>query len=103
MIKLVFFVPEEFKEKVKNELFKIGAGKIGNYDCCAFETKGRGQFRANNQAKPFIGEVGELEYVSEFRVELVLNEDLMPMVEKKLLEIHPYETPAYEFYRLLNK
>ena len=40
LVKLVFFVPESHKEIVKNELFGIGAGSIGNYDQCSFEVEG---------------------------------------------------------------
>ena len=37
MYKLVFFVPEEHKEAVKQAVFATGAGMIGDYDQCCWE------------------------------------------------------------------
>ena len=102
MIKLVFFVPLDEKEKVKKAVFDVGAGKIGNYDCCCFEVIGDGQFRPLNNANPTIGENGVVEVVKEARIEMVLDDKIKSIVEQALIESHPYETPAYEFYSLLN-
>ena len=57
--KLVFHTPEKYKEAIKQALFRKGAGQYANYDMCAFETKGDGQFRPLDNSKPFIGE-GEI-------------------------------------------
>ena len=45
MYKLCFFVPESHVEQVKAALFAQGAGKIGEYDCCAWQVLGTGQFK----------------------------------------------------------
>ncbi len=42
MYKLSFYVPEPALESVKSALFEAGAGKIGLYDQCCWQTKGRG-------------------------------------------------------------
>lgn len=42
MLKLVFFIPEEYKEKVKKSLFDAGTGRYNNYDMCSYEVKGEG-------------------------------------------------------------
>ena len=102
MIKLVFFVPVGEKEKVKKAVFDVGAGKIGNYDCCCFEMIGDGQFRPLDNANPALGENGVVEVVKEARIEMVLDDKIKSIVEQALIESHPYETPAYEFYSLLN-
>lgn len=102
MIKLIFFVPIEDKEKVKKAVFNAGAGKIGNYDCCCFETIGTGQFRPLGEANPTVGEVGKIEIIKEVKIEMVLDDKIKEKVEQSLVEAHPYETPAYEFYSLLN-
>ena len=36
MYKLVYFVPTENKESTKEALFKIGAGRYNDYECCCF-------------------------------------------------------------------
>ena len=58
--KLVAFVPVSHLEIVREAIFSAGAGHIGNYDCCSFNTEGDGTFRANDEAKPFVGEANKL-------------------------------------------
>jgi len=98
--KIVFFVPFEHSNSVKEALFSVGAGKIGNYDKCCFETKGIGQFRPLVGSSAFLGEVGEIEKVDEVKIEMVCENNLIRSVVAKLKESHPYETPAYEVYTI---
>lgn len=102
MYKLCFFVPESHLEQVKSALFAIGVGKIGNYDCCCWQVKGQGQFRALAGSQPFIGQQGEVERVEEFKVEMVCRDGLIEDAVATLLESHPYETPAYEVFEMAN-
>ncbi len=102
MYKLCFFVPESHLEQVKNSLFSIGVGKIGNYDCCCWQVKGQGQFRALSGSQPFIGTEGEVETVEEYKVEMVCSNDLIEEAVSRLLESHPYETPAYEVFQMVD-
>jgi hypothetical protein len=100
MYKLAFFVPPSHVEQVKDAVFAAGAGRIGNYDCCAWQVLGQGQFRPLDGATPFIGQAGEVERVAEWKVELVVADALIQAVVAALKLSHPYETPAYEVYRL---
>lgn len=100
MYKLCFFVPETHIEEVKDALFKQGAGKIGEYDCCAWQTLGTGQFRALEGSQPFLGERLELTEVAEYKVEMVCGEGLIKPVVQALLQAHPYQEPAYEVYQI---
>lgn len=100
MYKLIFFVPEEAKEQVKTAVFKEGAGKIGKYSECCFESKGEGQFRPLEGSHPSLGAVGSLEKVHEWKVEMVCDDQLIESVVAALKLSHPYETPAYEVYKL---
>ena len=101
MMKLTFYAPVEYCEAVKNALFNAGAGKIGNYDRCSFETVGTGQFKALDGANPTIGKVGTLEKISEVRVEMVMDDNILGEVIKALKAAHPYETPAYDVVKCL--
>lgn len=92
---LVFYVPVDQCEPVLAALFASGAGQIGDYDQCAFVVEGRGQFRPLAGADPTIGEVGQLEYVQENRVELTFPRTLRGAVVAALREAHPYEEPAF--------
>lgn len=100
MYKLVFFVPEDYVESVKTAVFATGAGKIGDYDSCAWQTLGQGQFRPLQGSDPFIGQQGELERVNEYRVELVCQRHLINAALDALRQAHPYEEPAYDVWQL---
>ncbi len=98
--KLEFFVPETHVEQVKNAVFAAGAGKIGDYDCCSWQTLGDGQFRALEGSNPFIGNQDEVEVVAEYKVEMVCDKALIDRAIAALKESHPYECPAYQYWEV---
>ena len=100
MYKLCFFVPESHRDTVKQALFAAGAGKIGDYDCCAWQTLGEGQFRPLAGSQPFIGQADQIEVVAEWKVEMVCANELIQQAVNALKQAHPYEEPAYEVLRL---
>jgi len=101
MYKLGFYVPETHLEQLKQALFAAGAGRIGNYDSCCWQTLGQGQFRALDGSKPFVGQQGQVETVAEYRVELVCEEALLRLVLAALRQAHPYEEPAFDVVKLV--
>lgn len=100
MYQLCFYVPQPHLETVKAAVFAAGGGRIGNYDQCCWQVMGQGQFRPCAGASPYLGEAGRLESVDEFRVELVVSDDLVVAVVAALKQAHPYEEPAYAVFRL---
>jgi hypothetical protein len=100
MLKIVFFVPEKNCEKVKQAMFSAGAGKFGKYDCCSFQSKGTGQFRPLENAKPFVGEIGKIEKVQEIKVEMICADECIEEVIKAMKKAHPYEEVAFEVTEL---
>ncbi len=102
MYKLAFFVPVEDAEAVKEAVFATGAGRIGDYEACCFQTRGTGQFRPLEGADPHIGHVGDLERVEELKVELVCEDTLIRQAVAALRLAHPYEEPAFDLWRLEN-
>ncbi|MBF8721625.1 MULTISPECIES: divalent cation tolerance protein CutA [Pseudomonas] len=100
MYKLAFFVPPSHVDVVKAAVFAAGGGRIGDYDHCAWQTLGQGQFRPLDGSQPFLGQAGQVEQVQEWKVELVVADDLIAQVVAALKQSHPYETPAYEVWRL---
>lgn len=99
-LKLTFFAPEEAAEQLIEALSNAGAGRIGAYERCAFSVTGTGTFRGLAGAKPVIGSVGAIEAVSEVRVEMLLPESRMGSVSEVIRTLHPYDAPAFDFYRL---
>jgi len=102
MYLLIFYVPETHLEIVKSALFKKGAGKYNNYDCCSWQTAGQGQFRPLNGSQPFIGKKDTIEKVLEYKVELICEDRLIHEVIKELCRVHPYEEPAYSVIETKN-
>ncbi|GGY64733.1 hypothetical protein GCM10011613_05660 [Cellvibrio zantedeschiae] len=100
MYKLVFFVPESHLESVKAAVFAAGAGAIGNYDQCCWQVAGVGQFRPLAGSTPFIGQVQQLEKVTEYRVEMVCDDSLIKTAVTALRAAHPYEEPAIDVWQL---
>lgn len=100
MYKFCFFVPASDAEATKEAVFNAGGGRIGDYDCCAWQTLGQGQFRPLEGSNPHLGERGRLEQVDELKVELVCEDRLIHEVVAAMKRAHPYEEPAYEVYRL---
>ncbi len=102
MFKLCFYVPQTHLEAVKQAVFAAGAGRQGDYEQCCWQSTGEGQFRPLAGADPFIGAVGELERVVEYKVELLCPEHCISDVVAALKDSHPYEEPAFDIYQLLD-
>ena len=100
MYKLAFVGPPSHGEQVKSALFAAGAGRIGAYDSCSWQVLGQGQFRPLDGSQPFIGQTGEIEQVQEWKDELVIADELIQQAVAALKSSHPYETPAYEVWKL---
>lgn len=100
MYKLCFYVPDSHLSQVKDAVFAAGAGRLGNYDQCCWQVLGEGQFRPLPGSNPTLGEQGRLERVDEWKVELAVADDVIHAAIKALKQAHPYETPAYDVWRL---
>ncbi|MHC4185013.1 MAG: Nif3-like dinuclear metal center hexameric protein [Planctomycetota bacterium] len=101
--KLVVFVPIESAAKVSNAVFAAGGGKIGNYSHCGFHAKGEGSFLPLKGARPAIGKKGKLEKVPEVRFETIVPADKLDDCIKALKKAHPYETPAFDCFKLYHE
>jgi structural toxin protein (hemagglutinin/hemolysin) RtxA len=97
---LCFYVPEEYAETVKNKVFEAGAGRLGDYENCCWQTLGEGQFRPVQGAMPFIGEQNRLERLKEFKVEMICQSNELKAVVQALKKAHPYEEPAFHVLKL---
>ena len=100
MYKLNYYVPVTAKEETKQALFNIGAGNFNNYECCAWETLGVGQFRPRVNANPAIGQLDILEVLDEYKIEMICTDELIELAVLTLKKIHPYEEVAYEVLKM---
>ena len=95
-----FYVPEPQCELVKQALFEAGAGVLGDYQECAWQTMGQGQFKPLDGSKPFLGATNKLEKVREYKVEMLCKKKFIQPVIQALKSSHPYEVPAYSVIQL---
>ncbi|MBW7458743.1 Nif3-like dinuclear metal center hexameric protein [Paenibacillus sepulcri] len=100
LFKLVVFVPAAHEDAVLQAIWNAGAGETGNYSCSSFKLEGTGTFLPGAQAQPFIGKHGQLEQVSEVRVETIVPQSLQRKVVQAMIKAHPYEEVAYDLYPL---
>lgn len=103
LLKLVTFVPNANTETVLNALYSAGAGNIGNYESCSFQTSGTGTFNPTEKSNPTIGSIGKTEKVEEQRIEVLFPDHLQANVLNALNDAHPYEEVAYYIHNTLNK
>jgi len=103
LVKLAVFVPVTHADQVRAALGDAGAGAIGQYSHCTFNTSGKGTFLPGEGTTPYIGETGKLEVVDEIKIETIVREADLSRVVKKMLDSHPYEEVAYDLYPLKNK
>jgi dinuclear metal center YbgI/SA1388 family protein len=100
--KLVTYTTPENSDKVRNAMFEAGAGTIGNYDNCSFNTEGFFTFQGNENSNPVIGERGKLHIGTEIKIEVIFEKHLQSKILKALFANHIYEEVAYEVYDLQN-
>ncbi|MEZ6143621.1 MAG: Nif3-like dinuclear metal center hexameric protein [Zavarzinella sp.] len=98
--KIVVFVPTDHLELVAKALFQAGAGVIGDYEQCSFQLSGTGTFFGTESTSPVIGTKGQLERVSETRLEVVCPKHLLDKALRAMITAHPYEEVAYDVYPL---
>lgn len=95
---VVVYVPGTHKEAMKAAMFSAGGGSLGTYTECSWETPGTGQFRAREGSTPHIGELHQLSYVTEFKIEMMVADECLEAVIAALKKTHPYETPAFHVF-----
>ena len=101
--KIITTIPVENVTAVRDAICKTGAGIIGNYTFCTMSTKCTGTFIPNENANPYIGENGKMEFVEEEKLEAVCEIEKVKAVVSALREAHPYEEPEVDIIPLLDE
>lgn len=103
LYKIAVFVPVSHVDVVRNALANSGAGHIGNYSNCTFNSEGVGTFKPLEGTQPFVGQEGRVECVNEVKIETIVPQRLLGGVISNMINAHPYEEVAYDIYKLENK
>lgn len=102
-VKIAVTVPKKYTEIIRKAMWEAGAGEIGNYTNCSISSKCIGTFKANKNAKPFIGKKNQFKYVKEEIVDVICPIENVKMVIEKVRKNHPYEEPVIEIIPLLDE
>lgn len=100
--KLSVICPISHSDKLRQALFDVGGGEIGNYDNCSFNVEGTGTFRPLKGANPTTGVIGKVESSKEIRIEIIFEKFKKSHILKALFDNHPYEEIAYDIFPLEN-
>jgi len=103
LMKLTFFVPPDEAQAVLDALYAAGAGQVGKYSECSFQSAGEGTFRPGDGTNPYLGDIGKLERVNEQRVEVLFPAYQETKIMRALKQAHPYEEVAYYLHLLENE
>jgi dinuclear metal center YbgI/SA1388 family protein len=100
--RLITFAPVDKAQAVRQAIFAAGAGHIGNYSECSFNSEGIGTFKAEAGADPYVGEVGTQHQEKETKIEIVYPFFMENQIVKALMDNHPYEEVAYDIFTMDN-
>jgi len=100
--KLTTYAPNNNAEMVRQALFKVGAGSIGNYNNCSFNIEGYGTYKGNENSNPTLGEKGKLHIENETLISVIFEKHKEHSILAALFKSHPYEEVAYEITSLDN-
>jgi hypothetical protein len=101
-VKLEIFIPQEYSLQLRDELAKIGVGRLGTYDHCVAITPVQGYFRPLPGADPFDGEIGKISEKMEHKLEVNCERGLVDEAIKVIRSVHPYEEPLVNIIPLAN-
>lgn len=93
-VMVVVFAPEADVESVRRAMADAGAGSIGHYRACSFESAGVGRWDAGAATNPAIGAAGHSSHAAELRVEMVARRQSVSAILSAVRNVHPYEEPA---------
>ncbi len=101
--KLITYTVPENAKAIRTAMHNAGAGMIGNYENCSFNSIGFSTYQGNEKSNPVLGIKGEFTKTNEVKIEVTFEKHLESKILKALFDNHIYEEVAYEIYNLQNK
>jgi len=94
-------------QTILSALTLLGLGGIlGGHITYLLDKKNEQEFKVLSKKKkgtnPAIGEAEKYEAVDEERIEVIVPQDILKAVVKKVNSVHPYEEVAFDMYPLEN-
>lgn len=102
IVKIETFIPEEYVNRLREELNKAGALTIDEcYDYCMSVSKIKGCWRPLDGTSPFKGKVGEICEAEEMKIEFCCRREVFEEAVGTIKRVHPYEKPVINVMPLL--
>jgi dinuclear metal center YbgI/SA1388 family protein len=101
--KLQVFVPLTHAAAVRGAVFAAGAGHIGHYKECSFNSTGTGTFTPGQGTQPFTGVAGQASMEEEIKIETVFPAWLEHHILAAMRAAHPYEEVAFDLLPMGNQ
>lgn len=89
---IVTYAPAGAVGALRDAMAQAGAGRIGNYEACAFTSDGFGHFSPMAEADPAVEDEGS--GVAETRIEMIAPREAAARVLDAAFRAHPYEEPV---------
>ena len=99
--KLEIFLPESHFEAVREALWSVDAGHIGNYDRCLSWSRVYSCWRPLEGTAPYDGREGELSQTEEIKIEVCCRSEWLAETVKAIKSAHPYEEPVINILPLM--
>ena len=101
--KIITYCPVDKVEEVRAAMFSSGAGGIGNYDDCSFNSEGIGTYKGRAGTNPYVGTTGQFHQEKEVKIEMIVPNYKVNAVVNSLMDAHPYEEVAYDVIKMENE
>ncbi len=100
--KLEIYLARELIPMMIDEVTKLGAGKINNYDHIGSYYEIVGCWRAIDDSISVIGANDVINYGKEYKLEIRCEEQFVREVLRKIREVHPYNEALINVTKLEN-
>lgn len=95
--RLDFYVQKSQAAAVRNAVLDAGAGRMGHYTHCAWETQGRSQRMVPGAP----GMPGTIMTSDDIKIEVIVSEEYLQDVLDALIAKHPSEEPVFCCYPVM--
>ncbi|EGA69089.1 nitrogen regulatory protein PII [Vibrio sinaloensis DSM 21326] len=100
--KLEIYTPEAHVIAIRDTLNAAGAGVVGDYDSVVSVVNISGFWRPTSNANPVTGQIGEINFGHEVRVDVRCRRDRVKQAMAAVREVHPYEEVVINVIPLAN-
>jgi len=100
--KIEIYLSKDLIGQMLEEVTKLGACRVGNYDHVASYYEIEGCWRPLDDSIPVTGDKNVVNYGKEYKLEIRCEELYIRDVLKKIREVHPYDEALINVIRLEN-